>query len=112
MTICLRQIIGYKQLAFEVENMRYIFLYRPLLVSPSLSCKSRSEPFNDGNLEHEMELLQLWTLLKPDTPLEKRVTKQWQSIGMLSVYVQRCQATSPYHIYILGKPSKKKPKKF
>lgn len=62
MTICLRQIIGYKQLAFEVENMR-------------------SEPFNDGNLEHEMELLQLWTLLKPDTPLEKRVTKQWQSIG-------------------------------
>ena len=47
----------------------------------SLSSNSRSEPFNDGNLGHEMELLQLWTLLKPDTPLEKRVTKQWQSIG-------------------------------
>ena len=34
-----------------------------------------------------MELLQLWTLLKPDTPLEKRVTKQWQSIGMCLVQV-------------------------
>merc|ERR550525_877079 len=50
MTICLRQIWGYKQLAFNVEKLR-------------------SEPFNDGNLEHEMELLQLWTLLKPDSPL-------------------------------------------
>ena len=41
----------------------------------------RSEPFNESNLEHEMSLLQLWTLLQPDTPLHKRVTKQWQTIG-------------------------------
>merc|ERR1711862_874059 len=34
-----------------------------------------------GNLDHEMLLLQLWTLLQPDTPLLMRVTKQWQSIG-------------------------------
>ena len=43
----------------------------------------RSEPFNESNLEHEMSLLQLWTLLQPDTPLHKRVTKQWQTIGEL-----------------------------
>ena len=42
----------------------------------------RSEAFNDSNLDHEMLLLQLWTLLQPDTPLLKRVTKQWQTIGI------------------------------
>merc|ERR1719259_1454652 len=61
-TMCIRQIIGYKQLVHEVERMR-------------------SEAFNENNLDHEMSLLQLWTLLKPDTPLHKRVTKQWQTIG-------------------------------
>jgi len=62
MNICLRQIVGYKQLVHDVEKLR-------------------SEPFNESNLEHEMSLLQLWTLLQPDTPLHKRVTKQWQTIG-------------------------------
>jgi len=61
-TMCIRQIIGYKQLVHEVEIMR-------------------SEAFNENNLDHEMSLLQLWTLLQPDTPLHKRVTKQWQTIG-------------------------------
>lgn len=62
MTICLRQILGYKQLQIDVENLR-------------------SESFNDGNLHHETQLLELWTLLQPDRPLLKRVTKQWQEIG-------------------------------
>merc|ERR1719378_1793297 len=61
-TMCIRQIIGYKQLVHEVEIMR-------------------SEAFNENNLDHEMSLLQIWTLLQPDTPLHKRVTKQWQTIG-------------------------------
>lgn len=62
MTICLRQILGYKQLVHRVEHLR-------------------SVPFDADNLNHEMELLQLWTLLQPDNPLLKRVTKQWQTIG-------------------------------
>lgn len=62
MSSCLRQILGYKQLLSEVEQLR-------------------SEPFDDGNLNHEMQLLELWTLLQPDTPLLKRKTKQWQTIG-------------------------------
>ena len=32
-----------------------------------------------------MQLLQLWTLLQPDNPLLKRVTKQWQTIGTMIV---------------------------
>jgi len=62
MTICLRQIWGYKQLRLEVEKLR-------------------SESFDDANLSHETQLLELWTLLQPDRPLLKRVTKQWQDIG-------------------------------
>jgi len=62
MTICLRQIWGYKQLKLEVEKLR-------------------SESFDDANLSHETQLLELWTLLQPDRPLLKRVTKQWQDIG-------------------------------
>merc|ERR1719295_1921192 len=61
MTICLRQIWGYKQLRLEVERLR-------------------SESFDDANLSHETQLLELWTLLQPDRPLLKRVTKQWQDI--------------------------------
>lgn len=62
MSSCLRQILGYKQLLCEVEQYR-------------------SEAFDDGNLNHEMQLLELWTLLQPDTALHKRKTKQWQTIG-------------------------------
>jgi len=62
MTVCLRQIWGYKQLVLDVENLR-------------------AEGFDDGNLQHEMQLLELWTLLQPDKPLLTRVTKQWQDIG-------------------------------
>ena len=42
---------------------------------------SRSESYDHGNLGHETMLLELWTLLLPDRPLLKRVTKQWQDIG-------------------------------
>ena len=42
---------------------------------------SRSESYDTGNLAHETLLLELWTLLLPDRPLLKRVTKQWQDIG-------------------------------
>ena len=41
----------------------------------------RSEAFDDGNLNHEMQLLELWTHLQPDSALHKRKTKQWQTIG-------------------------------
>ena len=41
----------------------------------------RSEAFDDGNLNHEMQLLELWTHLQPDNALHKRKTKQWQTIG-------------------------------
>ena len=56
------QIWGYKQLYVEVENLR-------------------RTPYDASNPEHEDLLLGLWTRLKPDTPLEARITKQWQDIG-------------------------------
>lgn len=62
MTVCLRQIWGYKQLQLEVERLR-------------------AESFDDCKLPHETGLLELWTLLQPDRPLLKRVTRQWQDIG-------------------------------
>jgi hypothetical protein len=62
MTVCLKKIWGYKKLLKEVEQMRSI-------------------PYNEGDLNHEMWLLELWTLLQPDRPLDTRITKQWQDIG-------------------------------
>lgn len=59
---CLRQIWGYKRLVSEVEVLR-------------------SQPYDPDNLEHERGLLELWDLLQPGIPLERRRTKQWQSIG-------------------------------
>ena len=76
---------------FSWEMLYYRFLITVTVISSSLSIwiflellipiLFRSEAFNESNLDHEMLLLQLWTLLQPDTPLLKRVTKQWQSIG-------------------------------
>jgi len=62
MTICLRQIWGYKRLKLDVENMR-------------------AESFDSDNLTHEKQLVELWSLLQPDRPLVTRVTKEWQDIG-------------------------------
>ncbi|KAG8185739.1 hypothetical protein JTE90_000725 [Oedothorax gibbosus] len=59
---CLYQIFGYKQLLHEIENLR-------------------KTPYSSENEEHEEKLLNLWNLLKPDTPLESRVSKQWGDIG-------------------------------
>lgn len=59
---CLEQIWSYKSLMDEVEELR--------------------KTQYDSNIpEHEEKLLKLWSLLVPNDPLEKRVTKQWQHIG-------------------------------
>lgn len=62
MSVCLKKIWGYKQLMRDVESLRSI-------------------SYNEGDLNHEMWLLELWTLLQPDRPLATRITKQWQDIG-------------------------------
>jgi len=62
MTVCLRQIWGYKQLQIDVEKLR-------------------AEVFDSSNLEHESQLMELWNLMQPDRPLLKRKSKQWQDIG-------------------------------
>ncbi|CAB4064321.1 ELMOD [Lepeophtheirus salmonis] len=59
---CLTQIYGYKGLMEVVESIRAI-------------C------YDSDNLEHEKKLVELWELLRPDFPLQKRVTKQWQDVG-------------------------------
>ncbi|XP_014254930.1 ELMO domain-containing protein 2 [Cimex lectularius] len=61
-TRCLEHIWGYKQLYAEVEELR--------LTQYDSSCP-----------EHEEKLQRLWTALCPETPLEARITKQWQDIG-------------------------------
>ncbi|KAG8033971.1 hypothetical protein G9C98_008452 [Cotesia typhae] len=59
---CVELIWGYRQLIFEIEELR-------------------KTGYDSSNLEHEMVLLKLWNLLNPYEPLEARVTKQWQDIG-------------------------------
>ncbi|KAJ1527917.1 hypothetical protein ONE63_007852 [Megalurothrips usitatus] len=56
------QIWGYKQLTFEVENLRRI-------------------SYDSTNPGHEQMLIGLWERLNPNIPLESRITKQWQDIG-------------------------------
>lgn len=61
------QIWGYKQLLIEVEQLR-------------------KTSYDSCNPEHEDLLIGLWERLNPDTPLEARITKQWQDIGFQGVY--------------------------
>ncbi|ERE76916.1 ELMO domain-containing protein 1 [Cricetulus griseus] len=59
---CLLQIVGYRNLIADVEKLR-------------------REPYDSDNPQHEEMLLKLWEFLKPNTPLESRISKQWCEIG-------------------------------
>ncbi|XP_042211083.1 ELMO domain-containing protein 2-like isoform X2 [Homarus americanus] len=59
---CLTQVWGYRQLSAQIETIR-------------------REMYNSTNQSHEEKLLCLWDALMPETPLEARITKQWQVIG-------------------------------
>ncbi|XP_042710930.1 ELMO domain-containing protein 1 isoform X5 [Chrysemys picta bellii] len=59
---CLLQIVGYRNLIAEVEKLR-------------------RESYDSENPQHEEMLLKLWKCLKPDCPLEARISKQWCEIG-------------------------------
>ncbi|MBZ3884268.1 ELMO domain-containing protein 1 [Sciurus carolinensis] len=59
---CLLQIVGYRNLIADVEKLR-------------------REPYDSENPQHEEMLLKLWKFLKPNTPLESRISKQWCEIG-------------------------------
>lgn len=58
----LTQMFGYNQLKYLVEEVRKI-------------------PYNSENTEHEEKLLMLWEQLMPQEKLEKRISKQWGTIG-------------------------------
>uniref|UniRef100_A0A3B5MNW7 ELMO domain-containing protein n=1 Tax=Xiphophorus couchianus TaxID=32473 RepID=A0A3B5MNW7_9TELE len=58
----LLQIVGYRSLMAEVEKLR-------------------REPYDSENAEHESMLMKLWKELRPDTPLTRRISKQWCEIG-------------------------------
>lgn len=62
MTVCLEQIHGFQSVYEEIEDIR---------------CSK----FIDNDVNHEAMLTKLWTLLKPSTPLESRISKQWNEIG-------------------------------
>lgn len=59
---CVDMIWSYRRLQFHIEDLR-------------------TQPYDEEEPEHEQKLIELWNLLMPDTPLEARVTKQWQDIG-------------------------------
>ncbi|XP_054280260.1 ELMO domain-containing protein 2-like [Macrosteles quadrilineatus] len=59
---CVEHIWGYRQLLQEIENWRLTM-------------------YDSENKDHEEKLLKLWKRLKPDEPLQARVSKQWQDIG-------------------------------
>uniref|UniRef100_A0A3Q3WVE3 ELMO domain-containing protein n=1 Tax=Mola mola TaxID=94237 RepID=A0A3Q3WVE3_MOLML len=58
----LLQIVGYRSLVAEVENLR-------------------REHYDCENPKHEDMLMKLWKELRPDTPLTGRISKQWCEIG-------------------------------
>ncbi|XP_023328484.1 ELMO domain-containing protein 2 [Eurytemora carolleeae] len=62
MSACFKHMIGYRQIMHRVETLR-------------------CEAYDENKLDHEVQLLELWRLLQPNTDLDKRVTKQWQVIG-------------------------------
>uniref|UniRef100_H3AEU8 ELMO domain containing 1 n=1 Tax=Latimeria chalumnae TaxID=7897 RepID=H3AEU8_LATCH len=59
---CLLQIVGYRNLVVEVEKLR-------------------REQYDSESPQHEEMLLKLWKLLRPNVPLDARITKQWCEIG-------------------------------
>uniref|UniRef100_A0A803K0G8 ELMO/CED-12 domain containing 1 n=1 Tax=Xenopus tropicalis TaxID=8364 RepID=A0A803K0G8_XENTR len=59
---CLLQIVGYRNLTVEIEKLR-------------------REAFDSEDPQHEEMLLKLWKALKPNVPLEARISKQWCEIG-------------------------------
>ncbi|XKL59189.1 hypothetical protein PGB90_000205 [Kerria lacca] len=63
---CVEHIWGYKQLIEEITVLAKI-------------------PYDAENKEHESKLLDLWHLLRPDTPLRSRISKQWQEIGFQGI---------------------------
>ncbi|XP_057603427.1 ELMO domain-containing protein 1 isoform X5 [Hippopotamus amphibius kiboko] len=63
---CLLQIVGYRNLIADVEKLR-------------------REPYDSDNPQHEEMLLKLWKFLKPNTPLESRISKQWCEIGFQGI---------------------------
>lgn len=58
----IEHIWGYRQLLQEIEKCRLI-------------------QYNSDSELHETKLLNLWSKLKPNTPLTSRVSKQWTDIG-------------------------------
>lgn len=79
---CLEQIWSYRSLVDQVEQLR-------------------QTQFDSTNDDHEDKLLQLWSLLVPDTPLEARVTKQWQHIGFQVSIFQYFRSYECYRRYNL-----------
>lgn len=59
---CLEHVWGYKELTREV-----------VLLSKTT--------YDSEDEQHEVKLLRLWNLLMPNTPLQSRVSDQWQEIG-------------------------------
>jgi ELMO domain-containing protein len=59
---CIEQLHGYETLRRDVETLRL-------------------EAYDCEDKKHEAKLSKLWEALMPDTPLEARVSKQWQDIG-------------------------------
>jgi len=62
------QIWGYREMYHVIEDLRLT-------------------AYDSSNAYHEENLLTLWKLLMPSTPLECRVTKQWQDIGFQGMHV-------------------------
>lgn len=62
LSVCIKSIWSYRRLCADVEDMRKI-------------------SFDSDNFDHENKLLKLWRLLMPESPLECRISKQWQDIG-------------------------------
>nr|CAG4638632.1 EOG090X0AMT [Cyclestheria hislopi] len=59
---CIGAIWGYKQLFYEVEDLRKV-------------------AYDSNNPEHEAKLLQLWNLLMPNQLLNSRISECWKEIG-------------------------------
>lgn len=59
---CLQQIGGYQKLVNQVRSLQ-------------------KEKYSATEEDHEKQLMKLWNLMKPETTLERRKTKQWGQLG-------------------------------
>ncbi|GAA5794809.1 hypothetical protein HPULCUR_000156 [Helicostylum pulchrum] len=79
-SVALKKEFSKESLATQVlaTSLNRIYDTNQVLYSIEQQVKTK---YDSNNSEHEQQLMDLWNRMKPDTPLETRISKQWVDIG-------------------------------